>query len=70
MSYGSIELSREQAVELFRRYANQRLYGDQREEGDKKWLEPLKDAEALVCWCSPKLCHAEVLVELINANYG
>lgn len=25
--------------------------------------------KALVCWCSPKRCHAEVLAEIANPDY-
>jgi len=29
------------------------------------WLKPLR-GKHLVCWCAPKPCHADVLLELAN----
>lgn len=30
------------------------------------WLEPLRQATALVCWCpTSQACHADVLIELL-----
>lgn len=52
--------SREEAVERFRQYAVRRL------ESDPGWLDPLMDAEALICWCVPLDCHATVLAHLIE----
>lgn len=54
--------TREAAIEGFRQYARKRL------EIDPNWLDPLRDATALACWCSPQPCHAEVLLELMNEN--
>jgi len=49
-----------EAVGYFRGYAKDRL----KQEPD--WLEPLRGKD-LVCWCVPHPCHAEVLLELVNA---
>lgn len=52
--------SREESIARYREYALRRL------ESDPRWLDPLMDAEALVCWCAPLDCHADVLVRLIE----
>lgn len=37
---------------------------------DNKWLEPLR-GKNLACWCAlDKPCHADVLLELANAERG
>lgn len=33
---------------------------------DPKWLEPLRGRD-LMCFCAPRPCHADVLLELANA---
>lgn len=33
----------------------------------KKMLEPLRGKD-LVCWCAPSPCHADILLELANAQ--
>ena len=53
--------SRDVAVRAFREYAVSRS-GVQPD-----WLGPLRYATALVCWCSPKSCHGQVLMELMRA---
>lgn len=58
----------EEAVELFRRYAEDSRRG-------WEWLEPLRGND-LACWCpltAPNpwqrvACHADVLLELANAS--
>lgn len=52
-------LTREEAVASFLTYAERRL------AREPHWLDPLREATALVCWCAPRPCHAEVLVELL-----
>lgn len=32
----------------------------------KEWLVPLIEKD-LVCWCTPKACHADVLLEIANS---
>ena len=56
-------LTREQNIEKFRRYA------EERSSFDPYWLKPLVGKD-LVCWCAPKPCHADVILELINKIYG
>jgi hypothetical protein len=54
------DVTREQAVALFRLYALQRLAEEPR------WLNPLRGRN-LACYCKPgELCHADVLLELAN----
>ena len=49
-----------QAVEKYRRYAVEHA------ADGTGWLDPLRDATALVCWCSlDQPCHADVLIELL-----
>lgn len=52
--------TREQAVESYRNYIE---YGD-----GSHLLESLHELKGkrLACWCSPKLCHGEVLLELVE----
>lgn len=49
--------SREQAIELYRRY----LY----ESGLINAIGELTGRD-LVCWCAPKPCHADLMIELAN----
>lgn len=55
-------MSRELVLDYYREYARQRNAQDQR------WLAPLCDPSvvALVCWCAPQACHAQVLAELVE----
>jgi Domain of unknown function (DUF4326) len=57
-----VVFTRQVAVDVYREYAKLRL------EADPDWLEPLRNAEGLVCWCAPLACHADVLVELLGGN--
>lgn len=54
--------TRHHAVFAFRMYAEKRL------RREPHWLNELLEAEALICFCAPLECHAEVLVELIAAR--
>jgi hypothetical protein len=55
---------RETVVRKFREYAMERL----KQESD--WLEPLRGKD-LACWCPlDKACHADVLIELLEASKG
>lgn len=52
---------RKAAVRAFRRYAQVRL------AEEPTWLDPLRGAAALACWCPvPGACHADVLIELLG----
>jgi len=53
--------TREIAVQAFREYAIVRL------AAEPDWLEPLRWATALVCWCAPQSCHGNVIMELMGA---
>ena len=61
--YGSrVFIDRQMAVRLFRNYASERA------NRDPAWLDPLRDATALACWCPlDQPCHADVLIELLTA---
>jgi hypothetical protein len=51
---------RDEAIREFEVYARETL------ELEPDWLDPLLDAEALICHCAPLACHADVLVRLIG----
>lgn len=55
-----IDGNRNEVIEKYRQYIQRRpdLLRD---------LKELKD-KTLGCWCKPKACHGDVLVELINAG--
>lgn len=53
--------TREEVIAKFRIYALGRL------KREPHWLDELRGVEAVVCWCSPLPCHADVLLELANA---
>jgi len=52
--------TREEAIEAYREYI---LNGE-----GKHLLEDLHelDGKTLGCWCKPKACHGDILVEIIN----
>lgn len=53
--------TREEVVEKYRQYIlKSNLVND---------LHELKD-KILVCWCKPKKCHGDVLIELLEENNG
>jgi hypothetical protein len=53
------ESERSLVIAKFQAYANWRL------TIEPGWLEPLRGMD-LACWCSPKACHGEVIVELLR----
>ena len=55
------EGERDRVCDLFSQYAIWRL------SVDPTWLLFLR-GKNLACWCSPKRCHAETLLELANAD--
>jgi hypothetical protein len=62
-----VMVDEECCAKAFRHYASRKL------EGDPHWLDELRGKD-LVCWCPlawadgrPRLCHADVLLELANA---
>jgi hypothetical protein len=52
-------IDREAVINLFRQYAIAKL------KIEPHWLDELRGKD-LVCWCSPKPCHADILLELAN----
>ena len=57
------ERDRDAVCEQFATYARERVAREPR------WLAPLRGKD-LACWCWPKRCHAETLLELANAEKG
>lgn len=58
--YMSQHGSREEVVELFRKY----FYGSGTLMGAIHELE----GKDLICWCAPLPCHADILLEFANRN--
>jgi hypothetical protein len=58
--------TREEVIEKYHAYIEDRLAREP-ELGAK--LDALR-GKTLVCWCAPKACHADVLVQLMNASAG
>lgn len=54
-----VDGTREEVIERYRSYllGNERLMG----------MLPQLRGKVLGCWCAPKSCHADVLLELANA---
>lgn len=55
-------MTAEQAVENFRWYAAARL------NREPDWLDPLRDATGLACWCKSGPCHVDILISLIQSS--
>ena len=55
--------TREEAVEKFREYAYNHVFTSDLFMADVRNELRGKD---LVCWCAPKSCHADVLLEIAN----
>jgi hypothetical protein len=56
---GIDKVDRESAIKSYRKWLECRLVVD------PTFLEPLRGKD-LVCWCAPKHCHADVLLEIAN----
>lgn len=56
--------TRKEAIEKYREYAEERMESDPE---FKASVEALRGRN-LVCWCAPRPCHADVLLELANAE--
>ena len=41
------------------------VYADARLKREPRWLDELRGAEALICWCAPLACHGDILVRMI-----
>lgn len=57
--YSMAYRTRQRVIALFETHARKQI------EDDPTWLDELRGAEVLVCWCSPLACHGDVLVRLI-----
>ena len=53
-------ITRDEAVDAYRRWLVKQV------ESGLVNLEPLRGKD-LVCWCAPKRCHADVILEMANA---
>lgn len=51
--------TRDEVIEKFRKYAIKK------NKEDPNWIKPLINKN-LVCWCAPRKCHAEILLELAS----
>lgn len=54
--------TREDVIRKYRKYIESR-------KDLIKRLPELRD-KTLACWCAPKPCHGDVLIELLNKHYG
>jgi len=57
--------TREQVINKYREYI-ENVQLNEPQEFEQDYIIPLKGKD-LVCWCAPKPCHADVLLELANA---
>lgn len=55
--------TRDEVIEKFRSYIKAKLNGDPGLEGELRAMK----GKNLGCWCAPEPCHANVLLEIINA---
>lgn len=53
--------NREEVIQKFRCYAEAKLVAD------PNWLAFLEGKD-LVCYCAPKACHGDVLIELVKGK--
>lgn len=58
---GGYPMTRAVVVHEYAKYLDQRL------SEDPNWIEPLR-GKRLCCWCAPDLCHAEVILERLDAT--
>jgi hypothetical protein len=58
-------LTRDDAIELYRQWARGERSHPKGKLFPHDLLETLR-GKFLGCWCAPKACHADVLVELLN----
>jgi hypothetical protein len=55
-----IAMDRDAVVAAYRAYMLMKLFAD------PHWLDPLRSATALVCWCAPEPCHGDVIAEYLE----
>lgn len=49
------------SLELFEEYATARV------QWDRQWLEPLRKADFLACWCKlENRCHVDIIIKLLR----
>lgn len=49
--------TREESIERYRKHLAAHL------QADPKYLDPLREATALVCFCAPRACHGDVIAK-------
>lgn len=64
--YPESEHGREKCIELFREDFEERIASDPE---FRNAVENLR-GKTLGCWCSPKPCHGDVIIEYINSTDG
>lgn len=57
--------TREEVIEKYRQWFRVRL---EKEEAFLVTVEHLRGTPALVCWCAPNRCHAEVIAEYLRTG--
>lgn len=57
------EEDRQRVIRQFEEYARDRL------AREPDWLDDLRDTPALMCYCAPKACHADVLKRMIEQKF-
>ena len=55
-------ITRENAIEMFRQWANHKI------KIDKDWLLPLHNKD-LLCHCKPLSCHGDILLIMARQDY-
>jgi hypothetical protein len=54
--------TRDEVIELYRKWFYQRIMNDPQFKADVDGLR----GHDLVCWCAPKACHADVILEYLD----
>ena len=57
--------NRDEVIDKYKRYANDRFIDHHDDFAHRVMYLKGKD---LVCWCAPKPCHADILLELANSD--
>lgn len=55
-------LTRKTALEHYETWLNEELVKD------PQFLAPLRQAEALACWCKPLACHADIIAKRLSTG--
>ncbi len=56
--------SREEAVHVYELWLRKQIDAGDREV--LKALEAIQEGDALVCWCSPALCHGDAIMKVLR----